>query len=50
MPRISSRLLFLDSLKARDTALYREFCRRDLEGIVAKWRRGRDESDGISTT
>src|SRR5690349_2143889 len=48
MPRIESWLLFLDSLKARGSALYREMCRRDLEGIVAKWRHGRYETNGIS--
>jgi hypothetical protein len=50
MPRIDSRLLFVDSLKGRGTALYREVCRRDLEGIVGKWRHGPYRSDGISTS
>jgi bifunctional non-homologous end joining protein LigD len=50
MPRVDSRLLFVDSLNTRGTALYREVCRRDLEDIVAKWRHGRYETDGISTS
>jgi bifunctional non-homologous end joining protein LigD len=38
MPRIDSRLLYLDHVAGRGVDLYRQVCRRDLEGIVAKWR------------
>jgi ATP-dependent DNA ligase len=50
MPRIESRLLYLGHVAGRGVDLYREVCRRDLEGIVAKWRFGRYHSDGITTT
>jgi hypothetical protein len=39
MPRIPSRLLCFDHVRERGTALYREACGRDLEGIVGKWAR-----------
>jgi bifunctional non-homologous end joining protein LigD len=37
MPRIASRLLYVDHLKARGTALFNAACERDAEGIVAKF-------------
>jgi bifunctional non-homologous end joining protein LigD len=40
MPRIESRLLYLDHFVERGRALYRVACDRDLEGIVAKWIHG----------
>jgi len=49
-PRIDSRLLYVDHVEARGVALFREACRRDLEGIVAKWRRGPYHSDGVQTS
>jgi bifunctional non-homologous end joining protein LigD len=33
-----SRILYASHIDACGTALYREACRRDLEGIVAKWK------------
>jgi bifunctional non-homologous end joining protein LigD len=50
MPRIPSRLLYVDRLRARGRALFREACARDLEGVVGKWARGRYERDGVSTS
>jgi bifunctional non-homologous end joining protein LigD len=50
MPRIESRLLYVDHLEARGLALFRAACERDLEGIVGKWREGRYETDGMSTS
>jgi ATP-dependent DNA ligase len=50
MPRIPSRLLYVDDVLERGTALYQAACRRDLEGIVGKWARGRYERDGVSTS
>jgi ATP-dependent DNA ligase len=50
MPRMDSRLLYMDHVVGRGLDLFREVCRRDLEGIVAKWRFGRYHSDGITTT
>jgi ATP-dependent DNA ligase len=50
MPRIDSRLLYVDHLKARGCDLFRAACDRDLEGIVAKWSRGPYPRDGITTS
>jgi bifunctional non-homologous end joining protein LigD len=50
MPRIDSRLLYVDDVRRRGTELFRAACARDLEGIVAKWRDGRYEMDGVSTS
>jgi bifunctional non-homologous end joining protein LigD len=50
MPRIDSRLLYVDHLKARGCDLFRAACDRDLEGIVAKWSRGPYQRDGVSTS
>jgi len=36
MPRIESRLMFLDPIPARGRCLLELACERDLEGIVAK--------------
>jgi bifunctional non-homologous end joining protein LigD len=41
MPRIPSRLQYVDQVRRRGRDLFREACRRDLEGIVAKWRTAR---------
>jgi bifunctional non-homologous end joining protein LigD len=50
MPRIDSRLLYVDDLPRRGTALFTAACGRDLEGIVGKWRDGPYETDGVSTS
>jgi len=50
MPRIESRLLHVDHIAARGTGLFRAACERDLEGVVGKWRHGRFESDGVTTS
>jgi ATP-dependent DNA ligase len=50
MPRAESRLRYVDHVRERGRDLYREACARDLEGIVAKWARGRYETDGVSTS
>jgi bifunctional non-homologous end joining protein LigD len=50
MPRIDSRLLYVDDLPRRGTALFNAARDRDLEGIVGKWRDGRYERDGVSTS
>jgi len=41
IPRHQSRLLYLDHIQGRGEDLFRLTCQRDLEGIVAKWKRGR---------
>jgi hypothetical protein len=50
MPRIDSRLLYVDNLTGRGCDLVRAACDRDLEGIVAKWTRGPYQRDGVSTS
>jgi ATP-dependent DNA ligase len=50
LPRGDSRLLYVDLLERRGSALFHAACERDLEGIVAKWRHGRYERDGVSTS
>jgi bifunctional non-homologous end joining protein LigD len=50
MPRIESRLLYVDHVEGQGVRLFREACRRDLEGIVAKWQQGPYHSDGIQTS
>ena len=50
MPRIDSRLMFLDAIPARGTRLYELACEWDLEGIVAKWARGTYQCDGRGTS
>jgi bifunctional non-homologous end joining protein LigD len=50
MPWIDTRLLYVDDVPARGVDLFRLACDRDLEGIVGKWRDGRYETDGVSTS
>jgi bifunctional non-homologous end joining protein LigD len=50
MPKMDSRLLYVDHDVERGRALYREACKRDLEGIVAKWADGPYHSDGVKTS
>jgi len=50
MPRIESRLLYVDHVLECGAALHREAFKRDLEGIVAKWADGPYHSDGIRTS
>lgn len=40
MPRVQSRVLYVDHVVGRGRALYRAACKNDLEGIVAKWCHG----------
>lgn len=50
MPKVESRLRYVDHVKGRGIDLYRAACSRDLEGIVAKWARGQYATDGVSTS
>jgi hypothetical protein len=50
VPRVESRLLYVDHVEARGVALFHEACRRDLEGIVGKWKGGRYYTDGQTTS
>jgi ATP-dependent DNA ligase len=40
VPDRDSRLLYVSHLEGQGVDLFREVCRRDLEGIVAKWQAG----------
>ncbi|HEU5256527.1 MAG TPA: hypothetical protein VFU28_11085 [Vicinamibacterales bacterium] len=40
MPRVESRVLYVDHVAGRGRALFRAACKNDLEGVVAKWRHG----------
>ena len=40
IPRESSRLRYVDHITGRGCALFAAACRRDLEGVVAKWAHG----------
>jgi ATP-dependent DNA ligase len=48
--RMESRLVYMDHIVGRGTDLFAAVCARDLEGIVAKWKRGRYHSDGQTTS
>jgi ATP-dependent DNA ligase len=48
--RGQSRLLFVDHVCERGTAMFRLAREHDLEGIVAKWQDGPYETDGHSTS
>jgi ATP-dependent DNA ligase len=50
LPRSNSRLLFMDHVRERGTALFAAACARDLEGVVGKWAGGRYEADGVGTS
>jgi hypothetical protein len=50
MPRMDSRLLYVDHLAGRGCDLYRAACERDLEGIVAKWSLGPYRADSVMTS
>jgi bifunctional non-homologous end joining protein LigD len=50
MPRVESRLIFLDSIEKRGVDLFNAACERDLEGIVGKWKHGTYGPDGTSTS
>jgi bifunctional non-homologous end joining protein LigD len=50
MPRVESRLQFMDHIEERGIDLFRVACDRDLEGIVGKWKGGSYSTDGRSTS
>ena len=50
MPRVETRLLYLDHVEGRGRDLYRAARERDLEGIVGKWKAGTYQTDGRSTS
>jgi bifunctional non-homologous end joining protein LigD len=40
VPARGSRLLYVDHIVGRGEAMFKLACRQDLEGVVAKWKRG----------
>ena len=50
MPRIDTRLRYVDHVRGRERALFAAACTADTEGIVAKWSRGRYHADGATTS
>ena len=50
MPAASGRVLFVDSITEGGRELFQEACRRDLEGIVAKWAQGTYQTDTRRTS
>jgi ATP-dependent DNA ligase len=50
MPRIDSRLVYMDHVVGRGVDLFAAVCASDLEGVVAKWKHGRYYSDGGLTS
>ena len=50
MPRVESRLRYLDHVHGRGVDLFRVACERDLEGVVGKWAHGSYLSDPRSTS
>jgi ATP-dependent DNA ligase len=50
MPRVESRILYLDHVRQQGVRLFAEICKRDGEGIIAKWCRGCYHADGQTTS
>jgi len=50
MPRIESRIQYVDHVRGRGAELFDRICRNDCEGIVMKWARGRYQTDGVQTS
>ena len=50
MPKMEGRLRYLDGVQECGTDLFRLICKRDLEGIVAKWERGTYQTDMSRTS
>ena len=46
MPSVESRLRYVNHIAERGTDFYRLICDRDLEGVVAKWKRGTYQNSG----
>jgi bifunctional non-homologous end joining protein LigD len=50
MPKVESRLLYVDHIAERGRDLFRAACDRDIEGIVAKWAHGTYQTDSRRTS
>jgi len=49
VPRSDSRLLYVGHIGTPSVDLFREVCRQDLEGIVAKWKHGAYVSGDVTS-
>jgi bifunctional non-homologous end joining protein LigD len=49
MPHCDSRFLYLSHVEGSGVDLFGEICRRDLEGIVAKWKHGTYMSGDVTS-
>jgi hypothetical protein len=49
-PEVQARLLYHDHIDGRGGALFEAVRGQDLEGVVAKWKRGRYHTDGQTTS
>jgi ATP-dependent DNA ligase len=47
IPKKASPLLYMDHIEERGVDLFRLACRKDLEGIVAKWKDGRYDPNRV---
>jgi ATP-dependent DNA ligase len=50
MPRVESRVRYVDHIVGNGRKLFELACAEDLEGIVGKWRLGTYRSDGAQTS
>jgi len=50
MPRVESRILYLDHVRQQGVRLFAEICKRDGEGVIAKWCRGCHHAVGQTTS
>ena len=50
MPRMESRLRFMEHIEGRGVDLFRVACERDLEGVVGKWACGSYSANGRATS
>jgi len=46
VPRVQSRVRFVDHIPRSGSAFYHAVCEHDLEGVVAKWRYGTYQTAG----
>ena len=50
MPHASTRLRYVDDVRARGSELFRAVCAADAEGVVGKWVSGTYHTDGTTTS
>ena len=50
MPKVKSRVRYVDHIEGNGTEFFRLACDHDLEGIVGKWKLGTYRGDGAQTS